>query len=60
MNGAYYWSSDMVLIDVASREHIEQVVEYLIENDGFNTVFTRYPNVVADDDYLYPTDFFVI
>ncbi|MCY9698218.1 hypothetical protein [Paenibacillus alginolyticus] len=60
MNGAYYWSSDMVLIDISSRERIEQVVENLIENDSFNTVFTRYPNVEAEDDYLYPTGFFVI
>lgn len=28
MNGAYFWSSDIVLIDIANRERIEQVFLY--------------------------------
>ncbi|WP_026565641.1 hypothetical protein [Bacillus sp. UNC41MFS5] len=41
MSGAYFWSSDMVLIDVASRERILAVIDYLLESDQFETVFTR-------------------
>ncbi|WP_051404893.1 hypothetical protein [Bacillus cihuensis] len=58
MKGAYLWSSDMVLIDIASRERIYEVIDYLIENDEFESVFTRYPDVDVEDDYLYPEDFF--
>ncbi len=58
MKGAYLWSSDMVLIDIASRERIYEVIDYLIENDKFESVFTRYPDVDIEDDYLYPEGFF--
>ncbi|OIK17212.1 hypothetical protein BIV60_00550 [Bacillus sp. MUM 116] len=59
MNGAYFWSSEMVLIDLVSRERIVEVIEYLIENDEFNSVFTRYPDVEPEEDYLYPEGFFI-
>ena len=59
MNGAYFWSSDMALIDFVSRERIVEVINYLIENDEFNSVFIRYPNVEPKDDHLYPEGFFV-
>jgi hypothetical protein len=58
MNGAYLWSSDMVLIDIASRERILAVINYLIENDEFESVFNRYPDVEPGDDYVYPEGFF--
>ncbi|GAA4851586.1 hypothetical protein GCM10023310_32940 [Paenibacillus vulneris] len=58
MNGTYYWSSDMILIDLVSRERIEQVIQYLIETDSFTAVFTRYPDVVPEDDEHYPAGFF--
>lgn len=59
MNGAYFWSSDMVLIDFVSRERIVEVFNYLIDNDEFNTVFIRYPDVQPEDNDLYPEEFFV-
>lgn len=59
MNGTYFWSSDMVLIDLISRERIEQVIQHLIEDDSFTTVFTRYPDVLPEDDEHYPAGFFV-
>nr|WP_310179225.1 hypothetical protein [Neobacillus niacini] len=59
MNGAYFWSSEMSLIDFVSRERIVEVIEYLIENDEFNSVFTRYPDVEPEEDYLYPEGFFI-
>lgn len=58
MNGAYLWSSDMVLIDIGSRERIYEVINYLIEADEFQTVFTRYPDVEIEDDEYYPKGFF--
>ncbi len=33
INGAYYWSSDMVLIDFISRKRVEEEVEYLLKED---------------------------
>ncbi|WP_308162621.1 hypothetical protein [Bacillus sp. ISL-7] len=58
MNGAYLWSSDMVLIDIASRERILEVIDYLIENDEFESVFTQYPDVETEEEHLYPEEFF--
>ncbi|MGF9917132.1 hypothetical protein ABEX47_23610 [Paenibacillus ehimensis] len=58
MNCDYYWSSDMVLIDFISRKRVEEVIEYLLNEDKFVDVFTRYPDVNAADDYLYPVSFF--
>lgn len=59
MKGAYYWSSDMVLIDTASRERILEVIDYLIKNDEFESVFTRFSDVETEDDHLYPEGFFI-
>lgn len=36
MNSAYFWSSDMVLIDMVTRERIEQVIHDLIEDGSLN------------------------
>ena len=58
MNGSYFWSSDMVLIDVISRERIEKLIDHLIEQDNFQSVFNRYPDVDAEDDEHYPVGFF--
>jgi len=51
MNGGYFWSSDMVLIDLVSRERIVEVINYLIENNEFNFVFTRCPDVEPENDH---------
>lgn len=58
MNGAYFWSSDMVLIDIASKKRIYEVIEYLIENEQFESVFTQYLGVEVEGDHLYPEGFF--
>lgn len=59
MNGGYFCSSDMVLIDIGSKERIYEVVNFLIERDEFETVFTRYPDVELMDDEYYPEGFFI-
>lgn len=41
MNGAYFWASDMILIDTASRENIGAVISYLIENEEFESIFNK-------------------
>ncbi|MGM1045513.1 MAG: hypothetical protein ACQEXX_05140 [Bacillota bacterium] len=58
MNGAYFWSSDMVLIDIVTRERIEQVIHDLIEDKSFESVFRRYPDVEIEEDEHYPSGFF--
>lgn len=42
LNGKYFWSSDMILIDEVSRKRIEEVIAYLINEGEFNSIFTRY------------------
>ncbi|MCZ8523807.1 MULTISPECIES: hypothetical protein [Paenibacillus] len=59
MNGAYFWSSDMVLIDIISRERIEQLIDHLIKHEYFHTVFNRHPDVDAEEDENYPVGFFI-
>ncbi|GLX69350.1 hypothetical protein [Paenibacillus glycanilyticus] len=59
MNGAYFWSSNMVLIDIISRERIEQLIDHLIEHDHFQSVFNRYPDVDVEEDENYPDGFFI-
>ncbi|WP_141505612.1 hypothetical protein [Paenibacillus luteus] len=58
MNGSYFWSSDMVLIDTISRERIEQLIDHLIKHDDFQSIFNRYPDVDAEEDQHYPISFF--
>lgn len=58
MSGTYFWARDMVLIDTASRERIYELIEYLIEHNEFESVFTQSSDVDSEDDYLYPKGFF--
>lgn len=60
MHGSYFWSSDMVLIDVISRERIEQLIEHLIKNEHFQSVFNRYPDVDKEEAENYPAGYFII
>ncbi|MFC0273767.1 hypothetical protein ACFFIX_20480 [Metabacillus herbersteinensis] len=48
----------MVLIDIASRERIVEVIEYFLDNGEFESVFTRYPDEEVEDANLYPKGFF--
>ncbi|QCR31928.1 hypothetical protein [Lysinibacillus sp. SGAir0095] len=59
MNGTYFWSSNMVLIDLVSRERIVEVINYIIQNNELNSVFARCSNVENENDHLYPEGFFV-
>lgn len=40
-NGKYFWASDMILIDDCSRENIEKVIAYLIEENEFLEIFNE-------------------
>jgi hypothetical protein len=43
LGGAYFWASDMILIDEVSRSRIEEVVKHLIQEGEFEPPFTRLP-----------------
>ncbi|GIO96715.1 hypothetical protein J14TS5_18010 [Paenibacillus lautus] len=61
LNGAYWCgSSPVVIVDNVSRERIEQVIDELIENAGFQYVF-EYFGAVQEEDInrsRYPDYFF--
>jgi hypothetical protein len=39
LNGAYFWATDMILVDEVSRKRIEEVVTHLIIEDEFDQIF---------------------
>ena len=39
LNGKYFWSSDMILVDEVSRERIQEVIDYLINKGEFEGEF---------------------
>ncbi len=41
MSGAYFWASDMILMDELSRARIEAVVDDLREEGEFENVFDK-------------------
>lgn len=41
LGGKYYWASNMILVDEVSRKRIEEVINYLISEDEFETIFSR-------------------
>lgn len=41
MSGAYFWASDMIMVDELSRARIEAVVNDLIEEGEFENVFDK-------------------
>ncbi|MEC0270460.1 hypothetical protein [Paenibacillus anseongense] len=60
MNGSYFWSSEMVIIDVISRQNIEQLIDYLIKHVNFQSIFKQYSDVDMEEDDNYPDGFFII
>ena len=40
----------MLLIEKVSRQRIEEVIDYLIKENEFETVFTQLPPEEAQDD----------
>jgi hypothetical protein len=41
LNGKYFWSQSMVLIDDCSRQSIERVVDHLLQKGDFKAVFRK-------------------
>lgn len=41
LSGAYFWGSDMILIDVLSRSRIESVINELLRRKEFEKAFDR-------------------
>lgn len=41
LSGKYFWASDMVLIDNCSRQSIEEVIKYLLDEDEFYDIFNE-------------------
>jgi hypothetical protein len=39
MAGAYFWATDLILIDTLTRPRIEEVVRHLLAENKFETVF---------------------
>jgi len=44
LSGAYFWASNMLLIDRLSRQRIEEVIAHLIRGEEFELIFTRLPS----------------
>ncbi|WP_051507139.1 hypothetical protein [Saccharibacillus sacchari] len=61
LNGAYWCaSSPIIIVDRISRDRIEQVIDELIENEGFRYLFD-YFGAVQEEDLIrhgYPENFF--
>ncbi|GIO63731.1 hypothetical protein J43TS9_53050 [Paenibacillus cineris] len=60
-NGAYWCASTpVIIVDTINRERIEQVVDDLIEKEGFPYVFEYFGPVEERDieSSDYPPDFF--
>lgn len=41
LNGKYFWSSDMLLVDEISRKSIEEIIQHLIRQGEFYNIFTQ-------------------
>ena len=41
LSGAYFWATDMILIDELSRARVESVINDLINEKEFETVFDK-------------------
>ncbi|WFR57099.1 hypothetical protein QA584_26380 [Anaerocolumna sp. AGMB13025] len=39
LNGKYFWSSDMILVDEVSRQRIQEVIQFLINEGEFERIF---------------------
>lgn len=48
--GAYFWSTDMILIDQVSRQRIEDVIAHLLNENEFEMIFTQLPSEEVQED----------
>ncbi len=39
LNGKYFWASDMILVNEVSRERIQEVIQFLINEGEFESIF---------------------
>ncbi|CCF16740.1 putative uncharacterized protein [Brevibacillus laterosporus GI-9] len=58
MSGLYFWASDMVLVENVKPETIGAIVDHLIAEDNFDSLFTKITDVSPESDHLYPSGFF--
>ncbi|ATO48823.1 hypothetical protein P4V86_02380 [Brevibacillus laterosporus] len=56
MNGLYFWSSDMVIVDNIKAETITSIIEQLITEDKFESLLIE--DVSSESDHLYEEGFF--
>lgn len=43
LNGKYFWSSDLIIVDKISRSRIEEIIKHLIKTNEFRQIFRYYP-----------------
>ena len=41
LNGKFFWASDLILVERIKREEIEQIIEHLIAENEFESIFTK-------------------
>lgn len=41
LNGKYFWAKQLVIIDNCNRENVKEVIEDLLEDGDFQTVFRK-------------------
>ncbi|MCR8965342.1 hypothetical protein O0550_19390 [Brevibacillus halotolerans] len=58
MNGLYFWSSDMVIVDNIKTKTITSIIDQLISEDKFESLFTKIEDVSPESDHLYEEGFF--
>jgi hypothetical protein len=39
--GVYFWATDLILIDKLTRSRIKEVIDHLIDEEEFETIFVR-------------------
>lgn len=48
-SGAYFWMSEMILVDQVSRQRIEEVIGDLLRTGDFEAAFTHLPKEEAEE-----------
>lgn len=41
LNGKFFWASDMIIVERIKREEIERIINYLITENEFESIFDR-------------------
>lgn len=41
LNGRFFWASDMIIIERINRKEIEEIIEHLINEKDFDSIFDR-------------------